>query len=116
MVDLNELSKITLETANNRMANGANIKTDTMSMLKHCAGEVVEATEAYGRLCSARNDFEDIGMEAKDADTSHFASELADIICCALIIAGKENIDIEKALLDCMERNRKRAEKQGDKL
>ena len=29
---------------------------------------------------------------------------------------GKENIDIEKAILDCIEKNRKRAEGVGDKL
>lgn len=27
-----------------------------------------------------------------------------------------ENIDIEKALVDCVEKNRKRSEKIGDKL
>ena len=45
-----------------------------------------------------------------------FASELSDIICCVLITAGKEGIDIEKAVLDCIEKNRKRAEGKGDKL
>lgn len=102
MIDLNELAKQTLANAEKRHANGARIKTDTRSMLKHCATEVVEATEAYAN----RYDFGD----------GYFVSELADIICCALIIAGKENIDIEKAVLDCIEKNRKRAEGIGDKL
>lgn len=42
-------------------------------------------------------------------------SELADIICCVLIIAGKENIDMEYALTDCMVKNYKRAIGEGDK-
>lgn len=29
---------------------------------------------------------------------------------------AQEHIDIEKAILDCTEKNRKRANKQGDKL
>ena len=41
---------------------------------------------------------------------------LADIICCVLIIAGKEKIDIEQAIMDCIEKNRRRAEGTGDKL
>ena len=36
--------------------------------------------------------------------------ELADIIMCVLIIAAYENTDIEEALKDCLEKNRKRAE------
>lgn len=42
-------------------------------------------------------------------------SELADIICCVLIIAGKENIDMEYALTACMEKNYMRAIGEGDK-
>ena len=47
MIDLNKLSKQAYEVAKMRESNGANIKADTISMLKHCAGEVMEATEAY---------------------------------------------------------------------
>ena len=42
-------------------------------------------------------------------------SELADIVCCVLIIAGKENIDMEYALTACMEKNYMRAIGEGDK-
>ena len=104
MLDLNELSKVALNTATKRMNNGANINTDTGKMLKHCATEVVEAMEAY-----ATNKYGNIGKIA-------FELELADIICCVLIIAGKEQIDIEHVVLNCMEKNRKRAEGIGDKL
>ena len=101
MIDLNGLSKVTLENAEKRNANGANIKTDTYHMIKHMATEVVECEEARHNKTIG-------GME-------HFASELADVICCCLIIAGKENLDIEKAITDCIEKNRLRAEGKGDK-
>lgn len=102
MIDLNELSKQTLENAEKRALNVAHINTDTRSMLKHLATEVVEAVEANHIKT----------MEGQ----KHFASELADVICCCLIIAGKEKLDIERAVLDCIEKNRKRAEGTGDKL
>ncbi len=104
MIKLNELTVKCMENAQKRQKNGANIKTDTRSMIKHCATEVVEAMEAYSNwstLCDSK---------------PHFESELADIICCVLIIAGQEQIDIEKAVLDCIEKNSKRAEGMGDKL
>lgn len=107
-MDLNELAKQTLKQAEQRQANGANIKTDTFSMLKHCATEVVEAMEAYSQR-------ECVGITYY-YDREHFAAELADIIACVLIIAGKEDIDIEKALADCMAKNEKRAQGLGDKL
>ena len=100
MIDLNELCKVTLANANLRNRNGGHIKTDTRSMLKHTATEVVEATEAY-----ARYEYDDIGDE--DFEFRQFKFELADIICCVLIIAGKEKIDIEQAIMDCIEKNRK---------
>lgn len=37
------------------------------------------------------------------------AAELADIITCALIAAANEDIDIEKALQDCQQKNEARA-------
>lgn len=111
MLDLNKLCKVTLNNANLRNKNGGHIKIDTRSMLKHTAMEVIEAMEAYSKFQSAINtDF------ALGDYVDHFSSELADIICCCLIIAGKENIDIEKVILDCIEKNRKRAEGIGDKL
>lgn len=109
MIALNELCGVTLANAEQRQKNGGHIKTDTRSMLKHTATEVVEATEVY-----ARHECDDIGDE--DFEFRHFKSELADIVCCVLIIAGKEKIDIEQAIMDCIEKNRKRAEGVGDKL
>lgn len=106
---LNEIAKISYKTAKKRMENGGHISTDTRAMLKHCATEVVEATEAY-QECILCNEEDSSSVEAR------FASELADIICCCTIIAGVENIDLDKAVADCLEKNRRRAEKTGDKL
>lgn len=105
MTNLNELCKIALATAEQRQKNGGNIKADTRSMLKHCATEVVETTEAYTNSTIRYG-----------CINRQFADELADIICCVLIIAGREGIDIEKAVNGCIEKNRRRAEGTGDKL
>lgn len=108
MLNLNKLCNITLKNAEKRNANGGDISTETRKMLQHCATEVVEAMEAYSKI--------DCYPTLKQPKKTHFSSELADIICCVLIIAGKEQIDIEQAIIDCIEKNRKRAEKIGDKL
>ena len=126
MIDLNEFGRKSLAVAKKRQENGAKLDADTMAMLKHCATEVVEAAEAYcpykdlKELTSGGTDFE--GMEEPDvAEESYlehkanFTSELADIICCCLIIAGAEQIDMEKALLDCFAKNLSRASGTGDK-
>ena len=123
MIDLNKLCEITLENAEKRQANGGNVTTETRKMLKHCATEVVEAMEAWAGRTYPDWEYADFdianneqAMDIYNEDRAHFASELADIICCVLIIAGKENIDIEQAINDCIEKNRKRAEGVGDKL
>lgn len=110
MIDLNKLSNEAYIVAKKREMNGAKIKADTISMLKHCAGEVIEATEAYTRSQWQKN------KNKKEIELEHFSSELADVITCCLIISGKENIDIESALNRVMKKNRLRAKKHGDKL
>lgn len=109
MIDLNGLCTVTLANAEMRQKRGGHIKADTRSMLKHCATEVVEAMEAYTQTvdCLKHNGC---------CLNSNFPSELADIVCCVLIIAGKEGIDIEQAITACVEKNRRRAEGIGDKL
>ena len=133
MIDLNDLKRIALENAEKRQKNGANVTTDTRKMLKHCATEVIESAEAYTEYSGIKNLADDIN--ATDIDEKwesqeepdvceeycqktkeHFSSELADIICCVLIIAGKEDIDIERAIYDCIEKNERRANGIGDKL
>lgn len=107
-LSLNEIAKLSYENARKREANGGHISRETNSMLKHCATEVIEATEAYTRWSCAEEHLQEC--------RNSFISELADIICCCTIIAGRENIDLDKAVADCLEKNRKRAEGTGDKL
>lgn len=114
MIDLNELCKVALANATQRQKNGGHIKADTRSMLKHCSTEVVEAEKAYSLY--EYDACDPLATNSDEHNLELFASELADIICCVLIIAGKEGIDIEKAITDCIEKNRKRAEGTGDKL
>ncbi|MBR4029977.1 MAG: hypothetical protein IKJ06_01095 [Clostridia bacterium] len=115
MIDLNDLAYKMRNVAYVRKTNGANVDTDTMAMLKHCASEVVEATEAYNTLDSAINDnceYERNIIELQE----NFESELADVIACILIICANEpTIDIEEALQKCFQKNLARAEGRGDK-
>ena len=39
MINLNKLSELMLQIAEERQKNGATVNTDTMKMLKHCAHE-----------------------------------------------------------------------------
>ena len=57
----------------------------------------------------------DICEEYYQESRKHFISELANIISCCVIIAGKEGFDLEQALNDCYERNKLRSENKGDK-
>mgnify|MGYP002518028777 FL=1 len=111
-MNLNEIAKANYETARKRQENGANISVETRAMLKHCATEVVEAMEAYTRMDS----YPQLNKPEQEIFKDHFASELADIICCCAIIACEENIDLDKTIADCLDKNRKRAEGIGDKL
>lgn len=103
MIELNKIAYNALKTAKEREKKGQ-LKSDTMSILKHCAGEVCEATDAYARWCEI--DDENVNKSLKTA----FADEVADIITCALIAAAQEGVDIELALLRVQEKNARRAE------
>ena len=74
----------------------------TFEALKHCAGEVLEANEAYNNWTFC---------ETSDSLKELFEDELADVIMCCLSICGAEGINIEKALERCFEKNEKRAKK-----
>ena len=132
MFNLNELCQMAYENASKREAKDGKVSTDTMRMLKHTATEVVESVESFVAYRDIKNLAENLNatdldekwesQEEPDVCEEHyqktrerFASELADIVCCVLIIAGKENIDMEKALTECMEKNYLRAEGRGDK-
>ena len=132
MIDLNELSEECLKIAEKRDESGGP-KSDTMTCIKHAAGEVIEAGIAYNHYSEISNlivnpDETDIekkweGFDEYDAceesyqeSKCEFESELADVIICILIAAAQNKIDIESALNKCIEKNRKRAEGMGDKL
>lgn len=106
MIDLNELKKETLRIAKKREENWAFAKTNSFEMLKHCATEIVEATQAYSEYAFIK----ELGVRYS---THNLSSELADVIVCVLNVAELEKIDIEKALLDCVEKNRNEAKKSG---
>lgn len=104
MVDLNFIASQALHNAKIRAENNPEANSiATYEMLKHTASEVVEATEAY------------LDYTWQEQGKAHFADELADIICCVLIIAGNEQIDLESAVVRCLEKNRLRAIGKGDK-
>ena len=132
MFNLNELCVIAYENAAKREAKDGKVSTDTMKMLKHTATELVEAVESFVAYRDIRELADNLfatdldekweSQEEPDVCEEHyqrtkkqFMSELADIICCVLIIAGKEKIDMELALTACMEKNYKRAIGEGDK-
>lgn len=118
MIDLNELASQAYITAKKREKNGAFIHTEPMAILKHCATEVVEATEAFCDYREALNEaLNNDNLEMlKNEWIEKFENEIADIIVCCLIVSGYSVFDIEKAVNRVMEKNRLRAEKQGDKL
>ena len=98
MIDLNEHAKKAQEIAFNRWKKKG-VEYHTPAILKICAGEVCEAVEAYDQYL----------YEYIESNRNKLAAELADIITCALIAAANEDIDIEKALQDCQEKNEARA-------
>lgn len=99
---LNEVAQNAYNTALQRQKNGADVKI--ADILKHCAGEVIEAQEAF------------IFWKYEAKSPAVYAEELADIIICALIAAARDEIDIEAALEKKMQKNATRAAMQGDKL
>lgn len=104
MIDLNKMCYQAQEIAKKR-----NIEPVTViNLIKHCADEVVECAEAY-----MKTNFSDKFL--LEESYKDFIGELSDIIMCALIIAGLEEIDIEQALKNCLKKNKARAEGKGDK-
>lgn len=98
MINLNEHAKKAQEIAFNRWYKN-DVAYNTPAILKHCACEVCEAVEAYNKCFYADS----------KAHRDELAAELADIITCALIAAANEEINIEKALQECLLKNEARA-------
>lgn len=111
--DLNGLAAESAEISKKRAENGGTEPFGTLNLLKHCATEVVEAMEAYTHY--EEDACDPLSTNSDEQNLEHFASELADIICCVMIIASAEGIDIEQAITDCVAKNRKRADGMGDK-
>ena len=98
MIDLNEHAQKAQEIAFNRWRK-MYVDYHTPAILKHCAGEVCEAVEAYDQYL----------YEYIESNRKKLSAELADIITCALIAAANEDIDMEKALQECQQKNEARA-------
>jgi len=98
MLNLNDIAKQSLLIAERR-----GLATDVLSTLKHCGGEVVEATEAFAKF----------NMLGEKKDFADFSSELADIIICVLTASAKEDVDIESAINRAMQKNARRAYEEG---
>lgn len=98
MIDLNEHAQKAQEIAFNRWKKKG-VEYHTPAILKHCTGEVCEAVEAYDQYL----------YEYIESNRNKLAAELADIITCALIAAANEDIDIERALQECQQKNEARA-------
>ncbi len=90
MLDLNRMAVISAEIADKR-----GLGTDELDALKHCAGEVVEAMEAFSDIIYKLDD-------------KRFKGELSDIIMCVLTICGAGGFDVEQMLTDCLSKNLKR--------
>lgn len=123
MLDINEFAEKSYQIALQRKANGANVFTTPSMVLKHCASEVVEATEAYFDLEKKRALLErnpvvdgDIVWRSLQTEVTNLEDELADIVCCACIVSAELNLDMAKALKRCQRKNQARAMKVGDKL
>ena len=101
-MDLKSASERAYEIAQKR-----GINETTFEALKHCAGEVLEANEAY-------NDWSLLDSP-KDDLKEKFENELADIVICVLSISAREYIDIENAIARKMLINEGRAKNDSKK-
>lgn len=113
MLDLNKLKQHTNEIRKQRQSNGAKM----MSPLKHCATEVVEASQAqadydYALIQLTTGTIDEIDIEDIKKD---LGSELSDIIICALNCADDYDIDIEQSLRYTVEKNELRAKGKDNK-
>lgn len=85
------------------LAKQRGLRTDAISSLKHCAGEVVEATEAFTKLS------DEVRPNMVEVRKQDFSLELADVIICALTASYEAGIDIEEAISEAMQKNAQRA-------
>lgn len=98
-MELNKSCKEAFETA---VARGSvqfagSSDADILNGLKHCAGEVIEANEAYNNWVAGIN-----GCK------QYFADELADIVICVMTLSYAKDIDLEAAIQRKMAYNKNR--------
>ena len=87
MIDLNEMAGQMYEVALEREKNHPLTNSMTgVEMLKHLSTEVIEASMAYNF-------------------TEAYRMELADVMCMTMLLAHKENFDIEQMLRDVLAKN-----------
>lgn len=98
MIDLNEMAEQMYEVALRREEHSPYMNSLTsVELLKHLAGEVVEASMVYNF-------------------SEPYRKELGDILCIAMLLAHKENFNIESMLQETLAKNTERADRTGDKL
>lgn len=107
-MNLETASELCLDTAIQRQRNGAPL--DLTKILKHAAGELMEAQEAEAFMKSASSN------EELKAMKEEFGLEIADVIICMLIAGKLYGIDMEKTVCYKMSVNEQRAKGKGDKL
>lgn len=93
---INELCKEAFETAKSKGWHDTPVETGTLLALIH--SEVSEALEAD-----------------RKGDSENFAEELADVCIRTFDLCGSRGIDLEKAILEKMQRNKLRSYKHGGK-
>lgn len=112
-MNLNEIAENAHRTAITRERNGGAVKI--RDILKHTAGEVVEAAQAREVWANEEciNDIDKFVLRCRERED--YAEELADVLICVLIAAYDDNIDIEAAINSKMQKNAQRAALEGDK-
>ena len=112
MLDLNKIAEECNKYSIMRIKNGAKIDIDP---LKACAGELIEAVEAKDNYDDNADLISvDLGYLHDDIKAD-YADELMDAFYCLLVACHKDGIDVEKALLKNIDKNKKRALCMGDK-
>ena len=108
MIDLKKVSAYALNIAKARKVDKVDKPGGTVRMLKYCAGEVVEAADAYREYVNALECVENEDEMTLES-VRPFSMELADVVMCCLIIAELNGVNMELALLErCLEKNKRR--------
>lgn len=110
MINLSKLSTVALDIAKARKVDEVDKPGGTVRLLKHCAGEVVEAADAYREYVNTLECVEDED-ERMLVSVRPFAMELADVVMCCLVMAELNGVDMELALLECLKKNKIRVGK-----